>query len=611
MEYAHHGYVSLHAANAGDGASNRGMGNEGLFLEANKPYEGRFYAHADDVTGGTVVVALRNYITGDVLASTTVEVPPYRAGAKNFSRFNFSLTPAAGTLCHGIAPGSDPDVLCGQQCGKATLQTPANPHCMSGPPAGTSMAHDGHICVKCAGELYIGSRRGSIHLDYVYLQPGAWGRAGAGPFLKSGVDMLREMGITAIRLGGGFASESYYQWKHWRGLPEDRGDLGAKWGSDLMSGFGPFEALQLGEETGIEIIVDTAADAPASYHGVAAYAWKEPCCNTTDLADLIEYAAGNESTAWGEVRIADRGGKTEPYPLRYIELGNEQINSRFLEQVTAMEARAVQLGKGKFFSYIWPGNPSPPGGNQEGAGQSAGVEALGLGAQVLTDLHVGAGGGVQAAQQIFAQWPNLTFGAVNAETNDGTHTMLRAAKEAADLNVWLNCFSVDGNGEFCARLKLRTASFCSERSGHFDAYDQGISMFLPNTTWLQPPGLVHKLLKDTLQPNMLRINASDNRVSASAQRSDDGGTVVVRLANTNTAVNTTQSVMLELQAEASGTFLSGEQWTIASTDGDIMQCNTPGNPTAVSVVKGAFVLGGLVHLPPASVAVIVLHLEAA
>ena len=59
MEYAHHGYVSLHAAKAGDGASNRGMGNEGLFLEANKPYEGRFYAHADDVTGGTVVVALR------------------------------------------------------------------------------------------------------------------------------------------------------------------------------------------------------------------------------------------------------------------------------------------------------------------------------------------------------------------------------------------------------------------------------------------------------------------------------------------------------------------------------------------------------------------------
>ena len=292
------------------------------------------------------------------------------------------------------------------------------------------------------------------------------------------------------------------------------------------------------------------------------------------------------------------------------------MNHRFLEQVTAMEARAVQLGKGGFFSYIWPGGnyDVPPGGNltgnQIGAGQSAGVEALGLGPAVLTDLHVGAGGGVQAAQQIFAQWPNLTFGAVNAETNDGTHTMLRAAKEAADLNVWLNCFFVDGTGKFCARLKLRTASFCSERSGHFDAYDQGMSFFLPNSTWLQPPGLVHRLLKDTLQPNMLRVNTSDNRVSASAQRSEDGGTVVVRLANTDTVANATQTVMLELPTEAFGSFLSGEQWTIASTDGDVLQCNTPGNPKAVSAVKSAFALGGSVHLPPASLAVIVLHLKA-
>ena len=297
------------------------------------------------------------------------------------------------------------------------------------------------------------------------------------------------MGITSIRLGGGFASESYYFWKHWRGLPENRGDLGAKWGSDLMSGFGPFEALQLGEETGIEIVVDTAAEASAVHHGGVAYAWKEPCCNTTDLADLIEYVVGDENTTWGKLRIVDRGGKTEPYPLTFIELGNEQINTRFLEQVEAMETRAKLLGKGKQFHYVWPGGNYgvPPGGNLSGnhTGQSAAVEALGLGTQVLTDLHVGAGGGVQAAAEIFSQFPAQTFGAVNAETNDGSHTMLRAAKEAADLNFWLNCFFVDGTGEFCRRLKFRTVSFCSERSGHFDAYDQGISFFLPNMTWLR------------------------------------------------------------------------------------------------------------------------------
>jgi hypothetical protein len=43
-------------------------------------------------------------------------------------------------------------------------------------------------------------------------------------------------------------------------------------------------------------------------------------------------------------------------------------------------------------------------------------------------------------------------------------------------------------GEESSRLKFRTASFCTERSGHYDAFDQGIAFFLPNMTWLQPPG---------------------------------------------------------------------------------------------------------------------------
>lgn len=124
-----------------------------------------------------------------------------------------------------------------------------------------------------------------------------------------------------------------------------------------------------------------------------------------------------------------------------------------------MEARARSIGKPRHFSYIWPGGNYnvPPGGNcssvtgcpardEDNVDHSVGVESLGLGTHVLTDLHVGAGGGVQVARQIFSRFPNFTFGAVNAETNAGTHTMLRAAQEAADLNEWLNCFFVDGSG---------------------------------------------------------------------------------------------------------------------------------------------------------------------
>lgn len=38
----------------------------------------------------------------------------------------------------------------------------------------------------------------------------------------------------------------------------------------------------------------------------------------------------------GKQRIAD--GHPEPYKLRYIELGNEEYNNNYVEQVTAMEA---------------------------------------------------------------------------------------------------------------------------------------------------------------------------------------------------------------------------------------------------------------------------------
>ena len=46
----------------------------------------------------------------------------------------------------------------------------------------------------------------------------------------------------------------------------------------------------------------------------------------------------------------------------------------------------------------------------------------------------------------------------------------------------------------------RTASFCHGRAGHFDEFDQAISFFLPNTTWLQPPGHVHAMVHASWQP---------------------------------------------------------------------------------------------------------------
>lgn len=56
------------------------------------------------------------------------------------------------------------------------------------------------------------------------------------------------------------------------------------------------------------------------------------CCAPEDMADLVEYCWGNGTTTWGQQRIQD--GHADPYQLQYIELGNEQYNSLFVDQVS-------------------------------------------------------------------------------------------------------------------------------------------------------------------------------------------------------------------------------------------------------------------------------------
>ena len=87
--------------------------------------------------------------------------------------------------------------------------------------------------------------------------------------------------------------------------------------------------------------------------------------------------------------------------------------------------------------------------------------------------------------------------------------------------------------ELQTRVLGRTASFCTERSGHFDAFDQGISFFLPSApparvlllcpalgapdaervrglstdaSWLQPPGHVHAMVHESWQPSALNVS---------------------------------------------------------------------------------------------------------
>jgi hypothetical protein len=84
------------------GVANRGLGNEGLKLEAGKPYVGSVFALASEAIDLTVSLRNVDASTSSAplapLASQVLRVP----GTGKWTRLDFTLEPSAGTTCEGI-----------------------------------------------------------------------------------------------------------------------------------------------------------------------------------------------------------------------------------------------------------------------------------------------------------------------------------------------------------------------------------------------------------------------------------------------------------------------------------------------------------------------------
>jgi hypothetical protein len=200
--------------------------------------------------------------------------------------------------------------------------------------------------------------------------------------------------------------------------------------------------------------------------------------------------------------------------------------------------------------------------------------------RIMPDCHVGGGGGIGCAEADFNRLPDFHQSFINCETNAAISDMNRAIMEAADLMQWFNTTDVDG------RLRGRTASFCTERSGHYDAFDQGISFFLPNASWIQPPGYVHAMISRTwADGNALQLSLSGGDwLSASSQLTDDKTRLVVHLVNSVDSMGPGVATLSFEAFQPSGVI---NVWTlqVPTADGvapDKLAGNTPSDPTFIS-----------------------------
>jgi len=128
---------------------------------------------------------------------------------------------------------------------------------------------------------------------------------------------------------------------------------------------GPFEMIDMCNTLGIEPVITTTDTSSAE-----------------DFAGLVEYCYGNESTTMGAKRHSD--GHPEPYRVRYFELGNEEYNTHYVEQVAAMEAKAQSLGIAKTLYYMFPSNDFL---NDDDLAKAAALSPR-IDSQLLADLHV-------------------------------------------------------------------------------------------------------------------------------------------------------------------------------------------------------------------------------
>ena len=182
---------------------------------------------------------------------------------------------------------------------------------------------------------------GRIYLDMVSLFPARTFRNrpnGLRPDLAEAIAALKPGFIRGP--GGCFAEgitiESRPQWKRSLGPLETRSGTYSPWGYWSTDGFGYHEFLQFAEDIGADALWVVSAGVSCSFRSGTFLPDSALPQLIDDTLDAIEYAIGPVTSTWGARRAA--AGHPAPFPLKYIEIGNEQQGARYGERVKAFSA---------------------------------------------------------------------------------------------------------------------------------------------------------------------------------------------------------------------------------------------------------------------------------
>ncbi len=283
-----------------DAASPAGVRNEGYWGIAARPsttYKGSFYAKADSADVGAVTAALVSDNTGKALATAT-STPLTTA----WTRFDFTFTTGAS-----VATSTETQLL-------------------------LTVAHPG-----------------KVWLSLVSLFPPTYHDRANGNRIDL-MEKLAAMHPSFLRLPGGNYLEGdevdeRFDWKSTIGPLVDRPGHRSPWNYQSTDGLGLLEFLEWCEDLKIQPVLAVYAGYSLKGHHIPPGTALQPFVN--EALDELEFTAGDTSTRWGAVRA--KLGHPAPFPLRYVEIGNEDwfdksgsYEGRYAQFYKAIKARYPQ-----------------------------------------------------------------------------------------------------------------------------------------------------------------------------------------------------------------------------------------------------------------------------
>lgn len=193
--------------------------------------------------------------------------------------------------------------------------------------------------------------KGKLALDMVSLFPQKTFKNRKNGLRDDLAQTLADLKPRFVRFPGGCVAHgdglgNIYHWKNTIGPLEARKPQRNLWNYHQSMGLGYFEYFQFCADIGAEPLPIVAAGVPCQNSGTGGGGQQGgiPLCEmgdyVQDILDLIEWANGDAKSKWGRLRA--EAGRKEPFNLKYIGVGNEDLITDVFEERFTMIYKAIK-----------------------------------------------------------------------------------------------------------------------------------------------------------------------------------------------------------------------------------------------------------------------------